>query len=256
MSTMKRGGRAWQLLTVAVIAIPWLLRDELAMRLDAQTSAAAGVQIALHQESERAVQAAEQRETRDRLRNIEILVKAVAKDTSATETDDAKAELAAASAKLEAEELVSNAQTFIGLLKDTKITAQRVAKEHIKEREALDKWLGIESSLTTGLTKKQLQDLAEKVETTAQDVANSKNPSEGDFSEWNSATVALNVAYDELRASSEKAQETTALWANVARWAAWLFTVLGVLMIGDWSRASRGPDADNDANAGGDERAA
>ena len=255
MLTIKRGGRAWQLLIVAVIAVPWLLRDELATRLDAQTSAAAEVQIALHQESERALQAAEQRETRNRLHLIEILVKQAAKDKSATEADNAKAELASASAKREAEELVSNAQTFIGLLEDTKITAQPVAKEHVEERKALDEWLGIDSISTGGLTRAQLQALAEKVEKTAQDVADSDNPSEGDFTEWNSATVALAVAYDELGASAKKEQKTSGLWANVARWAAWLFTALGALMIGDWSRALRGPDADNDANAGGDKRA-
>ena len=255
MSTMNRGGRAWQVLTVAVIAVPWLLRDELAVRLDARTSAAAEVQSALHQESERAVQAVEQRETRDRLHNIEILVKLVAKDKSQTETDDAKAELAADSVRLEAEELERSAQTFIGLLSNTKITGQPVAEEHKEARVALDQWLGIQSSLTFGLTEKQLKDLAEKVKKTARDVAVLEKPSDGKFIEWDLATVALDAAYEELRASAEKEQETTGLWASVARWAAWLFTALGVLMIGDWSRTSRGPDTDIDPNAMGDERA-
>lgn len=254
MMMMTRGGRAWQLLTVAVIAVPWLLRDELALRFDAQTSAAAEVQAALHQESERALQATEQRETRDRLRRIEISVARMAKEQSATEADEAKAEVVSASAKGEADELAASAQTFRELLKDVPIQAKPLDKEAQEDRKAVNAWLGIDTTSIARLSQKQMQDLADKVEKTALDVANSDDPSVGDFTEWNSATAALDVAYGELRESAKEAQKTSGIWAEAARWAAWFFSALGALMIGDWSRALRGPDADPDTR--GDEKAA
>jgi hypothetical protein len=244
MAMIKRGSRAWQLLTVAVIAVPWLLRDELAMRLDAQTSAAAEVQTALHREDERAVQVAEQRETQDRLKRIEILVAKLARETSASQAEEAKAEVMSGSAKREAEELVASAQTFSRLLEGMPITPRPVAQDDIEDRKPLDEWLGIDSIGSGGLTKAQLQALAVKVEKTAQDVADSDDPAGGDFTEWNSATDALRVAYDELWASAQIQERASSLQADIARWAAWLFTALGALMLGDWSRVVRGRDAD------------
>jgi hypothetical protein len=244
MAMIRRGSRAWQLLTVAVIAVPWLLRDELAMRLDARTSAAAEVQTALHQEDERAVQVAEQRETHDRLKRIEILVAKVARETSASQAEEAKAEVLSGSAKREAEDLVASAQTFSRLLESIPITPQPVAQDDVADRKPLDEWLGIDSIASGGLTKAHLQALAEKVEKTAQDVADSDDPAGQDFTEWNSATDALRVAYDELWASAQIQERASSLQADIARWAAWLFTALGALMIGDLSRVVRGRDAD------------
>lgn len=246
---IQRGGRAWQLLTVAMIALPWLLRDELATRLDTQSSAAAEVQTALHQESERSLQATEQRETRDRLMRIEILVAKAARETTATDAKQAQADVAYASAKREAEELVASAETFLGLLEDMPITPQKVGKDDLEDRKPVDKWLGVDSIGAGGLTKAQLQALAEKVAKTAQDVADSDNPAEGDFTEWNNATAALHVAYNDLLASAHAEEKATAATANAARWAAWLFTALGALMIGDWSRTGRGRDADAAADS-------
>lgn len=247
MVRISRGTRAWQLLTVAVIAVPWLLRDELATRLDTQSSAAVEVQTALHQENDRALQTIEQRETRDRLKRIEILVTKVARETTASAAQEAKAELALESAKLEAQELVTSAQTFLGLLEHMPITPQPVAQGDIEDRKPIDKWLGVDSIAAGGLTKAQLQALANKVAKTAQDVADSDNPAEADWTEWNSATNALHIAYNDLSVSAKAAEKSSAAAASMARWAAWLFTALGALMIGDWSRVVLGRDADGAA---------
>ena len=257
MAMIQRGGRAWQLLTVAVIAIPWLLRDELATRLDVQATAAAEVQTALHQENDRAAQAGEQRETRDRLKNIEIMVAKVAKASSASDAQDAQAAVVSESAKQEAEDLVTSAEAFLGLLEQIPITPHPVAsddKDRMAAHKEVDAWLGINAIASGGLTQAQLKALGEKVAKTAQDVADSDDPAVGDWTEWNHATHALHVAYTELAASAEAAEASSAAAATAARWAAWLFTALGALMIGDWSRVARGRDAD--AAAGDSARAA
>jgi hypothetical protein len=250
MAMIRRGGRAWQLLTVAVIALPWLLRDELATRLDTQSNAAAEVQTALHQESERSLQATEQRETRDRLKRIEIMLAKATRETTAADAKEAQADVASESARREAEELVASAETFLGLLEDMPITPQAVDKDDVEDRKPVDKWLGVDSIGAGGLTKAQLQALAEKVAKTAQDVADADNPAEGDFTEWDHATAALHVAYNDLLASAHAEEKASAATANAARWAAWLFTALGALMIGDWSRTGRGRDADAAADGG------
>lgn len=244
MAMIKRGNRAWQLLTVAVIALPWLLRDELATRLDAQSAAAAEVQTAMHQAFEREAQVTEQRDTHARLQRIEILVAKLAKETTAAEAEDAKSEVEAGTAKHEADELARSAQTFLDLLETMPITPQKVAQEDIDSRKPLDTWLGIDSIAAGGLTKANLTALGQKVKATAEGVAKSDNPAVGDWTEWNSATDALNQGYSDLSASAQAAQESSAAAANMARWAAWLFTALGALMIGDWSRAGRGREAD------------
>lgn len=244
MAFIKRGSRAWQLLTVAVIAVPWLLRDHLATELDVQSAAAAEVQTALHQETERSLQASEQRETRDRLKRIEILVAKVARETSAADAQEAQADVAYESAKLEAEELVASAETFLGLLADMPITPTPVDKDEVDDRKPIDTWLGVDSIGAGGLTKAQLKSLAEKVAKTAQDVADADNPAEGDFTEWNNATAALHVAYNDLLASAHAEEKASAAAATTARWAAWLFTALGALMIGDWTGAGRRREAE------------
>jgi hypothetical protein len=244
MAMIKRGSRGWQLLTVAVIALPWLLRDELATRLDAQSAAAAEVQTAMNHETEREAQVGEQRETHARLQRIEIMVAKVARETTAAGAQQAQAEVESSTAKHEAEELVRSADTFLGLVKTIPITPQPVEAKDIESRKALDTWLGFSPTAAGGLSQAQLLDLGTKVRDTAQGVANSANPAKGDWTEWNSATDALNQGYNALWASAQAAEKSSAAWADIARWAAWLFTALGALMIGDWSRTGRGRDAD------------
>lgn len=256
MNFITRGGRAWQLLTVAIIAVPWLLRDELAVRLDAHTSAAEQVQTALYNESQRARQAADQQANRDRLEHIEILVMQLAKVTSKTETEDAKADLFAESVRREAEELLTSVQTFDDHLADMEIIPLKVEESEQADRKEIDQWLGINSVAAGGFTKANLLALSAKVRKTAQVIAE-HDASAGpppEMKDWDIAANALGVAYDELHASAVKAQDSHGAWAHAARLAAWCFTALGALMIGDWSRVLRGPDAE--AEAGANERSA
>jgi hypothetical protein len=248
MKFITRGSRAWQLLTVAVIAVPWLLRDELAVRLDEHTSAAEQVQTALFNESQRAQQAAEQRANRESLRHIEILVMQLAKEASKSETEASKSDLFAESIRREAEELLTSVQTFDDHLADTTIHPKPAAEADKAQHKEIDQWLGIDSVGRCGLTKEDLQALSAKVRKTAEAMLDADaHPEQApEAPDWSLATTALGVAYEALHASAAQAQDRHASWAHMARLAAWLFTALGALMIGDWSRLLRGPDADTD----------
>lgn len=254
MKFITKGSRGWQLLTIAVIAVPWLLRDELAVRFDAHTSAAEQVQTALLNESLRAQQAAEQGATRESLQHIEILVMRLAKEISKSETEDAKSNLYAESVRREAEELLTSVQTFDEHLADMEILPQPVADTDREDRKEIDQWLGIDSIAAGGLTKANLQALSAKVRQTAEAVAahNDIATEPAEMVDWPIAATALGLAYQVLHDSAVSAQESHGTWAHAARLAAWLFTALGALMIGDWSRVLRGPDA----NAEPDEQSA
>ena len=252
MKFIQRGSRAWQLLTIAVIAVPWLLRDELAVRLDAHTSAAAQVQTALMNESQRAQAAAEQHANRASLRNIEILVMRLARESSKAETDEAKSDLFAESIRREADELHTSIRTFDEHLEGMAIHPMPVAEgADLDERKEVDAWLGIDS-IAGGLTKQHLKALSIKVRAVADAVAATNvNATPPQMDDRPIATTALGVAYQALHESATVNQDRYANSAQAARLAAWLFTALGALMIGDWSRTLRGRDTEADAEPGG-----
>ena len=82
-------GKAWRLLSLAVIAVPWYLRDQLATTLDRDTLTAQSVMEALHHESRRQLVDRDQRDTSQCLRRIEIDVLRLAKSSTDQEADAA-----------------------------------------------------------------------------------------------------------------------------------------------------------------------
>jgi hypothetical protein len=252
MKAIRKGGRAWQLLTVAIVAVPWFFRDELAVRLDQRTRAAEAVHAALFNEEQRAQDAAEQRESRERLRHIEILLSGLAKESTKEETDAAKNDLFTESVKSEADELLTSVATLDEHLKDLAVQPQPAAGLDDDERKALDQWLGIDSSATGGLTKEHLVVLVAKVRKTAEAVAQADEDAAApaELDDWPIAATAMHAAYSALSASAQRAQQSHSFWAGAARLIAWVFTALGALMIGDWSRLLGRPDADDSAGGG------
>jgi hypothetical protein len=236
MMNIPRGGRGWQLITVAVIVVPWLFRDELAVRLDGKTRAAEEIQTALYNEEQRAADAADRRETSERLRRIEIMVSRLTKESSKDEAEAAKNDLFTKAVKDEAEEMLTSVNTLDEHLQKLSIEPRAPAALDAAEYKDLDTWLGIDSR--AGLTKEHLTTLVNKVRKTAEAVANADPDGEAPaaYEDWPLAATALHAGYATLSDAARQSQEGHSFWAGVARLLAWVFTALGALMIGDWSK--------------------
>jgi hypothetical protein len=61
MTLIKRGSRGWQLLTLAIIALPWILRDQLAVTLDVNSREVQQVMIEENAQQQREQQGEELR---------------------------------------------------------------------------------------------------------------------------------------------------------------------------------------------------
>jgi hypothetical protein len=54
--------------------------------------------------------------------------------------------------------------------------------------------------------------------------------------QWGRAETSLREAYEQLLVEAERDRDSSAKWANWARFAAWTFTALAALMMGDWRK--------------------
>lgn len=251
MSTLRNGGRGRLLLTVLVIAVPWLFRDELAVRLDDRTRAAAEVQTALVEEEQRAAASAEKRETSERLQRIEIMVSQLAKESTKADADAAKNDLFTQAVQDEADELLTSATTLEEHLANLTVSPKPSKLLDEEERKELDAWLGIDSS--AGLTQVHLTKLVKKVKDTALAVANADEDeaSPAEYEDWPVAATALRAGYAAVSEAARESEESLSMWAGVARLLAWVFTAIGALMIGDWSKLLGGGDRAEDAGKPG-----
>lgn len=238
------GISARQILTVVIIAVPWLMRDEIASRLDAKTDAAQQVQDALYHEETRATQAAEQRDNRARLMRIESLLKARGSGAEAAQAAEEEAD--AASVHAEGEDLQHSVWTFQQLLESTPV-APGLKEEHPNDdRKAVAAWIGETPVQGQRFTSEQLAKIVAKVTPIADAVARGDDKAweviQSD--EWTTASTALALAYADLDAAAEHVKAQYQGWADIARWIAWVFTGLGTLMFTMGGAARRdGPAA-------------
>jgi hypothetical protein len=215
MSIPSRPGRIWRLLSMAVIAVPWFMRDQLATTLDHHTQTAQQVMDALRNERQRQARDHEQRDTSQRLQRIEIDVLRLAKSSTDQEADEAMAQARVQELHDEAEALSSAAGELKALLAEVSLGADQRQRTEGAAAAALTSAERLTSGVQVGTDEKTVKVL---------------------LAPFDQASDKLEKAYEDLHNAADAQRAASARWANASRFLAWLLTGLGAWMIGGWRR--------------------
>ncbi|MBI2795392.1 MAG: hypothetical protein HYX65_01675 [Gemmatimonadetes bacterium] len=223
MKMSQISGRRRRMLTLAIVGIPWFLRDQLASALEGRSAAAQQVQAALDTESQRQLQERDQREASERLVRIEHLLE---KDPGSVEKDPGfDKEIDAAG-----RQLTASVEQFEARLKTLALDDDDVAPVVA----AADSAKAVAAEL--------MKSYGEASTTPQQDDAL--------LARFDSASAHFEEQLQELSTRSVADAAAYSRWAGYSRFGAWLMTGLGVLMMGGgWSRLLGGPDDASQATA-------
>jgi len=216
MALFNRGGKAWRFLSLAVIAIPWFLRDQLAVSLDRHTQTAQKVVEGLHTEKQRQLRDHEQRDNSQRLKRIEINVQRLAKSSTDQQADEAMTAATVKEFHDEAEALAAGAGEFKNLLSEVSLDPSRHQALAAAADAALATAASVAKDVQPGTDEKTLQAL---------------------LGQFDQAADKLEAAFETLHGAADQERADSARWADGSRFAAWVLTALGMLMIGDWRKA-------------------
>ena len=206
-----------RLIALAVIGIPWFMRDQLASSFESHSATSQQIQVALANEEARQLQEQDQREAYERLIKIERLL------THSTVPDDKDPgfEKAIAEEGRELGESVANFQARLGSL-------------NLDEAEVAGFHLAADSA--TAAAKALVTDYGSENTTVAQDSLI--------LARFDSAASHFN---EELKVLSVQSVNASAGYSRLATWSrfvAWLMTAIGALMMGDFTKLLAGPRAD------------
>ena len=228
-------GIKWQqVIALAMIAVPWFLRDELAGRMEQRSTNA---QQVLTEKDEQQEQQQQINDQRDMLRRIE----------------EIQGQLRLVDAKL-----------------DPKITEEEIENQ---ARESDDKSMGSffkEAGSDLGDSADKLDELMQQVNLTsdqenklsgaaaaAHETAKgleSFDPNASEqaihslFDGLSKAQDDLVEAYDTLSNVAEQERRRSAKYADIARGAAWAFTAVGTVLIGNWKKLLGGSGEKEEAD--------
>ena len=215
MSVFKKGSQAWKVMTLALVVVPWFLKDQLATSLEERSRNAQKVLIDGNEQDQREALEVEQRQVVDRLARIELrqiqttgelteaqVAKAVADDLSRSFSEEGRA-------------LHGSMQKFNSLLPKVSMAE---------------------------ITRRSLEAKAHQVEAVTQELEkfNPETPQQDNqplLQRWSQAEVALGEAYDQLSLEAERDRDSSAKKAFWSRVAAWVFTALAAFMMGDRAKS-------------------
>lgn len=213
MKWLKQGSKAWRLVTLALIAVPWFFRDQLAVTLEERTQEAQQVLSGLETEQLRQQQDLDQRDVRQALLRIEVAASKAAGIIDKKELRNIQVAMAQEAAGEEVEALRKSVRAFNALLQHSNLGADIEAK-----------W----AAKAAGATK--FADTLEKFDPNA--VPEGAGADGLDDKAYEKATQDLAEAYQGLYNDAEAARESSASTAQGARFIAWLFTAVGGFMLG------------------------
>lgn len=220
MTRFKRGGRGWQLLTLAMVALPWFLRDHLATALEGNSREVQQVMIEENAQQQREQQGEELRELNRQLARIELRQKQSSGELDEHQIGEESAQMLSS--------------TFV---------AEGTALSHrVKSFEALLPKIAMADATRKGLAGKAQAAgvVAQTLETF--DVKVHHDHVDALVDQWGQAETHLREAYEQLLIEAEQDRDSSAKSATWARFAAWAFTALAALMMGDWKKLLSGSD--------------
>lgn len=208
MEIFKRLGKFRTILGIALIAIPWFFRDQVATTFDIEAQTLNSVQMEMENQEQEKAKAKQQKAIVDELAAHKLELLKLKNPESEGSVEQLAEELFKETLKQEGTDLVQSATT----LRDFK---QRVNLEPDKATE-------IDNSANLA------QELGEYLQNgnaaATQDL----------FKIWNVAEIELEASYQTILEQAKKDSESSSGLASTARFIAWLFTAIGALVAGDW----------------------
>lgn len=213
MEIIKRLAKFRRILGIALIAIPWFFRDQVATTFDTDAQELNSVLIARQNQEQDEAQAKQQKEIVFRLALLELKLQ---NQQSQSQQSSEQLQIQAQSnaevlfqemLKQEGGDLVDSAKNLLAL-------KERV---NLKPDKA-----------------KEIGDSAKWVEDVGKYLQNGNAQDEDLFKVWNDAEIVLEASYKAILEQAEKDSLSSSGLASTARYIAWLFTAIGALVAGDW----------------------
>jgi hypothetical protein len=233
MSLFKRGTRGWQLLTLAMVAVPWFLRDQLATSLEVDAREVQQVMIEAYAQQQHEQQGEDMRELNRQLARIELRQRLTSGELDRHQVDEETAQMLSSNFNTEGAALGHRVDSFETLL--PKIAMPDGTRKTL-----------VEKAQTVAAMAKTLETFDMKVHHEHLDAL---------VEQWGQAETKLREAYDVLLVEAQRDRESSTKSANLARFAAWAFTALAALMMGDWKKLLTGVGKELEADKEGAEPA-
>lgn len=223
MDFFKKGGRGRKLLPLALIVLPWFLKDHLAAVLEEQSREAQQVLIEEGNQEQREQQSRDIRELNHKLVEIGLNQKVGSLTPKALQEEEAEA--MAGIIQAEGQALVRGGKTLLKLL------------PKVDMEEELRKGL-VESAQAAQEVGKAMVAFDPKAAGGSDALGNL----------WIATEARLTKAYVDLADLAEKDREASSTAATLARFLAWIFTAVGAAMIGGWKQLIGGGRAEEDGD--------
>ena len=229
MKRIQQGNRRRQLLTLAMVALPCFLRDHLATSLEVDSREVQQVMIEENAQQQREQHGEGLRELNRQLARIELRQRQSSGELDEHQVGEEAAQLLSSTFVEEGTALDHRVKSFEKLM-------PRVAMTDATRKSLADK------AQAAGAVAQALEAFDTKVHHEHVDAL---------VDQWSKAETNLREAYEALSAEAQQDQASSARLANWARFAAWAFTALAALMVGDWKNLFTGglPDTGTDEEA-------
>lgn len=232
MKFAKQGGKYQQLIAVAIIGVPWFLRDELASNMEQRATDAQQVMTEKDEQQEQQQQISDQRDLLRRIGQIQAQLRVV----------DAKV-----GSKLSEEEIAEQTRKsddeFLGNFFKEAGTDLGDAAEMFDELVQKVKLPAAEQNQLSGIAdaaRKASHDL-ESFDPNA-----SESVIDAQFNALSKTQDDLVDAYEKLSKAAEQERDRSTNYANIARGGAWAFTAIGTVLLGNWKKLLGGSDEEEE----------
>ncbi|HJW34190.1 MAG TPA: hypothetical protein VJ505_12560 [Holophagaceae bacterium] len=209
MNGFKKGGKFRKLLPLAMIVVPWFLKDHLATVLEKHSLEAQQVLVAKDNQEQR-----EEQERGIRTLSTELAKIELGQGRNPEEIQHREFEITAGLIQAEGKAMRRSAGVLEGLLK--KVDLEEAKRAELAGKAQTAKELGVQLADHT----------AEALQ----------NATEATVQQWNAVEQGLTAAYEELAVEAEKDQIASADAASMARFVAWIFTAIAAFMMGGWTK--------------------
>lgn len=220
MIQIKRSGRVWQMATLAMIALPWFFRDQLAVSLEESSREVQQVLIEANAQQQQEQQGDDLRQLNQQLARIELRQRQTTGELDEQQVREETAQLLSGTFAAEGHALEHRLKSFEKLL--PKIDMEDATRKNLAEKAHAAGQVA--QALAAFDIKAHHEHLDRLVE------------------QWDHAETQLREAYEQLVLEAENDREASATLATWARFVAWGFTALAAFMLGGWKRLFPGSD--------------
>ncbi len=228
----KQGIKWRQVIAVAMIAVPWFLRDELASRMDQHAADAQQVLTEKDEQQEQQQQISDQRDLLRRIGQVQAQLRLVDAKIGSKVSEE---ELAEETRKSD-DEFLGNFFKEAGA--DLGDTADKFGElmQRVKLPAAEEDQFGV---------------VAEAARKTAHDLESfdpnaSESVIDAQFDALSKTQDGLVDAYEKLSKAAEQERDRSTKNAKIAREVAWGFTAFGAVLLGSWKKLLGGSDEEEE----------